>query len=297
MLATRSPRLDTVATVRATIPDDSRARSQCRAGPKRTRLPTESIGSSRADCSHRLVLLPAVDVADGQAVQLVQGRPDRRSTSVTPGRPPSAGRTPARSGSTWSTWTRRSAAGTTPRSSPRSSPTCGWTSSCPAGSGTTTTLERALATGCARVNIGTAALENPEWCDEMIAHYGERIAVGLDVRGTRLAARGWTREGGDLMETLRPAGPGRLCPFRGHRCQFRRHAGRAEPRPAARVCAATDKPVVASGGITTLERHPGVGRDGSARGRRCDHRHRAVRGQLHHRGSPGAAAVTDRPEK
>ncbi len=59
-------------------------------------------------------------------------------------------------------------------------------------------LERALATGCRRVNIGTAALENPEWCDRVIGEYGDRIAIGLDVRGTRLAARGWTREGGDL---------------------------------------------------------------------------------------------------
>ena len=64
------------------------------------------------------------------------------------------------------------------------------------------TLERALATGCARVNIGTAALENPEWCEEIIAAYGDRIAIGLDVRGSKLAARGWTRDGGDLYETL-----------------------------------------------------------------------------------------------
>ena len=64
------------------------------------------------------------------------------------------------------------------------------------------TLERALATGCARVNIGTAALENPEWCEEIIAAHGERIAIGLDVRGSKLAARGWTRDGGDLWSTL-----------------------------------------------------------------------------------------------
>src|ERR1700749_1774400 len=64
------------------------------------------------------------------------------------------------------------------------------------------TLERALATGCARVNIGTAALEKPDRVAGIIAAYGEKIAVGLDVRGRTLAARGWTREGGDLYETL-----------------------------------------------------------------------------------------------
>ena len=63
-------------------------------------------------------------------------------------------------------------------------------------------LAAAMATGCRRVNIGTAALEQPEWCAGAIAEYGDRVAVGLDVRGRTLAARGWTREGGDLYEVL-----------------------------------------------------------------------------------------------
>src|SRR5918911_950411 len=63
-------------------------------------------------------------------------------------------------------------------------------------------LRRALATGCARVNLGTAALEDPEWTRRAITEFGDRIAVGLDVRGTTLAARGWTQDGGDLFEVL-----------------------------------------------------------------------------------------------
>ena len=63
-------------------------------------------------------------------------------------------------------------------------------------------LAAALATGCRRVNLGTAALENPEWTARAIAEHGDRVAVGLDVRGTTLAARGWTQEGGDLWQTL-----------------------------------------------------------------------------------------------
>ena len=63
-------------------------------------------------------------------------------------------------------------------------------------------LAAAMATGCRRVNIGTAALEQPEWCARAIAEYGDRVAVGLDVRGRTLAARGWTREGGDLYDVL-----------------------------------------------------------------------------------------------
>src|SRR6202042_2329688 len=52
------------------------------------------------------------------------------------------------------------------------------------------------------VNLGTAALEDPEWADAVIRSHADLIAVGLDVRGTTLAARGWTREGGDLWQTL-----------------------------------------------------------------------------------------------
>jgi len=113
-------------------------------------------------------------------------------------------------------------------------------------------LRRALATGCERVNLGTAALEDPEWTAKVIAEFGDRIAVGLDVRGHTLAARGWTREGGDLFETLARldrdgcaryivtdvAKDGTLT---GPNLELLRE-----------VCAATSKPVVASGGVSTL---------------------------------------------
>src|ERR687897_2650533 len=114
-------------------------------------------------------------------------------------------------------------------------------------------LEAALATGCARVNIGTAALEQPEWCAKAIAEYGDRIAVGLDVRGTRLAARGWTKEGGELYETLArldAEGCARYVvtditkdgTLRGPNLDLLRE-----------VCAATPRPVVASGGVSSLD--------------------------------------------
>ncbi len=114
-------------------------------------------------------------------------------------------------------------------------------------------LEAALATGCRRVNIGTAALEQPEWCAKVIAEHGDRIAIGLDVRGTTLAARGWTQEGGDLYETiarLDSEGCARYVVtdvnkdgmLQGPNLQLLRD-----------VCAATSAPVVASGGVTTLD--------------------------------------------
>ncbi|MDR6176633.1 1-(5-phosphoribosyl)-5-[(5-phosphoribosylamino)methylideneamino] imidazole-4-carboxamide isomerase/N-(5'phosphoribosyl)anthranilate isomerase [Nocardioides zeae] len=114
-------------------------------------------------------------------------------------------------------------------------------------------LEAALATGCRRVNIGTAAIENPAWCARAIATHGDRIAIGLDVRGRTLAARGWTREGGDLYETLArldAEGCARYVVT-----DVNKDGMLAGPNLELLrdVCAATSRPVVASGGVTTLE--------------------------------------------
>jgi 1-(5-phosphoribosyl)-5-[(5-phosphoribosylamino)methylideneamino] imidazole-4-carboxamide isomerase/N-(5'phosphoribosyl)anthranilate isomerase len=113
-------------------------------------------------------------------------------------------------------------------------------------------LARALATGCARVNIGTAALEDPDWVRSVIARHGDQVAVGLDVRGTRLAARGWTTEGGELYETL-----GRLdaegCARYVVTDVFKDGTLRGPNLSLLReVCARTAAPVVASGGVSSL---------------------------------------------
>ena len=114
-------------------------------------------------------------------------------------------------------------------------------------------LEAAMATGCTRVNIGTAALEQPDWCAKAIATWGDRVAIGLDVRGTTLAARGWTRDGGELYETLERLNAEGCARYvvtdvnkdgmlQGPNLELLRD-----------VCARTDAPVVASGGVTTLD--------------------------------------------
>lgn len=114
-------------------------------------------------------------------------------------------------------------------------------------------LEAALESGATRVNLGTAALENPEWAAAVIAQYGDAIAVGLDVRGTTLAARGWTEEGGDLWEVLarlEDAGCSRYVltdvtkdgTLRGPNLELLRE-----------VAARTPKPVIASGGVSSLD--------------------------------------------
>jgi 1-(5-phosphoribosyl)-5-[(5-phosphoribosylamino)methylideneamino] imidazole-4-carboxamide isomerase/N-(5'phosphoribosyl)anthranilate isomerase len=113
-------------------------------------------------------------------------------------------------------------------------------------------LRRALATGCRRVNLGTAALENPDWTAKVIAEFGDRIAVGLDVRGRTLAARGWTKEGGDIFETLERLDRDGCARYvvtdvtkdgtlKGPNLELLRS-----------VCDVTKAPVIASGGISSL---------------------------------------------
>ncbi len=113
-------------------------------------------------------------------------------------------------------------------------------------------LRRALATGCARVNLGTAALEDPQWTARVIAEFGDRIAVGLDVRGHVLAARGWTKEGGDLFETLARLDKDGCARY--VVTDVTKDGTLAGPNLELlqSVCAATNKPVVASGGISSL---------------------------------------------
>lgn len=114
-------------------------------------------------------------------------------------------------------------------------------------------LERALESGAARVNLGTAALEDPEWTEAAIAAFGDRVAVGLDVRGETLAARGWTREGGNLWEVLErldQAGCARYVVT-----DVRRDGMLNGPNVELlkQVCARTDAPVIASGGVSNLD--------------------------------------------
>lgn len=156
-------------------------------------------------------LLPAVDVADGQAVRLVQGE---AGTETGYGAPRDAALQWQNDGAEWVHLVDLDAAFGRGSNAGLLAGVVGELDvqvELSGGIRDDASLERALATGCARVNLGTAALENPQWCARAIAAHGERIAVGLDVRITgrpggarshRLAARGWTTDGGDLWETL-----------------------------------------------------------------------------------------------
>ncbi len=199
-----------------------------------------------------LELLPAVDVADGQAVRLVQGA---AGSETSYGDPMTAALAWQAAGAEWIHLVDLDAAfgrGSNQALLAEVVRSLDCRVELSGGIRDDESLGAALATGCTRVNIGTAALEDPDWCGRAIAEHGERIAVGLDVRGTTLAARGWTQEGGDLWEVLdRLERQG--CPryvvtdvskdgtLRGPNLDLLRE-----------VCARTDRPVVASGGVSSL---------------------------------------------
>ena len=200
-----------------------------------------------------LELLPAVDVKDGRAVRLVQGELDAETAY---GNPLEVALDFQAAGAEWLHLVDLDAAFGRGENSALLEEVVGRLDikvELSGGIRDDESLRRALATGCERVNLGTAALEDPEWTAKVIAEFANRIAVGLDVRGHVLAARGWTKEGGDLFETierLERDGCARYVvtdvtkdgTLKGPNIELLKE-----------VCAVTRKPVVASGGISSLE--------------------------------------------
>ena len=199
-----------------------------------------------------LELLPAVDVAGGQAVQLVQGVAGSEKRF---GDPVEAALRWQQAGAEWIHLVDLDAAfgrGHNRDLLARIVGTLDIDVEMSGGIRDDESLEAAMTAGCRRVNIGTAALEQPEWCARAIASHGDRVAVGLDVRGRTLAARGWTQEGGDLYEVLArldAEGCARYVVTDVNKDGMLQGPNLDLLRA---VCAETDRPVVASGGITEL---------------------------------------------
>ncbi|MCU0282294.1 MAG: bifunctional 1-(5-phosphoribosyl)-5-((5-phosphoribosylamino)methylideneamino)imidazole-4-carboxamide isomerase/phosphoribosylanthranilate isomerase PriA [Candidatus Nanopelagicales bacterium] len=199
-----------------------------------------------------LTLLPAVDVRDGTAVRLVQGE---SGTETAYGSPLEAALDFQAQGAQWIHLVDLDAAFGTGSNRDLLAEVIGALDvqvELSGGIRDDASLTAALATGCRRVNLGTAALEDPAWTRRVIGEHGDRIAVGLDVRGTTLAARGWTREGGDLWETLARLDADGCSRYvvtdvtkdgtlQGPNLELLRE-----------VCQRTDRPVVASGGVARL---------------------------------------------
>ncbi|MFM8446927.1 MAG: bifunctional 1-(5-phosphoribosyl)-5-((5-phosphoribosylamino)methylideneamino)imidazole-4-carboxamide isomerase/phosphoribosylanthranilate isomerase PriA [Candidatus Nanopelagicaceae bacterium] len=200
----------------------------------------------------KLELLPAVDVKAGQAVRLVQGELGSESNY---GAPLDAALDFQKAGAEWIHLVDLDAAFGIGSNAELLAEVIGKLDISVELSGgirDDESLRKALATGCRRVNLGTAALENPDWTAKVIAEFGDRIAVGLDVRGRTLAARGWTKEGGDLFETIERLDKDGCARYvvtdvtkdgtlKGPNLELLKS-----------VCEVTKAPVVASGGISSL---------------------------------------------
>jgi phosphoribosylanthranilate isomerase len=199
-----------------------------------------------------LILLPAVDVADGQAVRLVQGE---LGTETSYGAPLDAALAWQEQGAEWIHLVDLDAAfgkGSNRELLKEVTAKLDIKVELSGGIRDDESLNNALATGAARINLGTAALEDPEWTAKVIAQHGDKIAIGLDVRGRNLAARGWTKEGGELIETLQ-----RLDKDNAARyvvTDVTKDGTLQGPNTALlrEILDYTKKPVIASGGIAQL---------------------------------------------
>lgn len=199
-----------------------------------------------------LILLPAVDVADGQAVRLVQGE---LGTETSYGSPLDAALAWQEQGAEWIHLVDLDAAfgkGSNRELLKEVTAKLDVKVELSGGIRDDESLNNALATGAARINLGTAALEDPEWTAKVIAQHGDKIAIGLDVRGRNLAARGWTKEGGELIETLQ-----RLDKDNAARyvvTDVTKDGTLQGPNTALlkEILDNTKKPVIASGGIAQL---------------------------------------------
>jgi len=200
----------------------------------------------------KLELLPAVDVKAGQAVRLIQGELGSESNY---GAPLDAALDFQRAGAEWIHLVDLDAAFGIGSNAELLAEVIGKLDikvELSGGIRDDESLRRALATGCRRVNLGTAALENPEWTSKVIAEFGDRIAVGLDVRGRTLAARGWTKEGGDLFETINRLDKDGCARYVVTDVTKDGTLKGPNLELLQSVCQVTKAPIVASGGISSL---------------------------------------------
>ena len=204
-----------------------------------------------------LILLPAVDVVEGRAVRLVQGR---AGSETEYGSALDAAMTWQRDGAEWIHLVDLDAAFGRGSNRDLLAEVVGKLDvqvELSGGIRDDESLNAALATGCTRVNLGTAALENPQWCAKVIGEHGDKVAVGLDVQIVdgehRLRGRGWETDGGDLwqvLERLDSEGCSRFVVT-----DVTKDGTLTGPNLEllGSVAECTDTPVIASGGVSSLE--------------------------------------------
>ncbi len=115
-------------------------------------------------------------------------------------------------------------------------------------------VEEVLTAGAARAVLGTVALEDPTALGHACRRYGEKIAVSLDARGGELASHGWTVGTGvpvlDAVEAFERAG---VAMFVYTDVGRDGTLGGPDLQGLLRLKEATSLPVIASGGIGSLD--------------------------------------------
>lgn len=202
-----------------------------------------------------MILLPAIDLRDGRCVRLVQG--DFAKETVYDDDPLAVAKRYEAEGAEWLHVVDLDAA---LEGVPRNREvvasvirSVGVPVQCSGGIRSTDAIAAALDAGAGRVVLGTQALLDPLFVTEAVEWYGEKVAVGLDVRGDRLQARGWTEDAGDLWETLDRldrAGVARFVVTDVARDGMLEGPNLELLRA---VMARTTRPVVASGGVSSVE--------------------------------------------
>ena len=206
----------------------------------------------QASAGEGFTLLPAIDLMDGQAVQLVQGE---AGSARRFGDPLEAAARWQAAGARWLHIVDLDAAfgrGDNTAVAARIVAATGLSVQLSGGLRDDPALARAFDTGAARVSLGTAALERPDWCADVLARHGAAVAISLDVREGRLRGRGWTTQGEPVLDAV-----ARLTKTG---CQRFIVTDVASDGVLAgpnldlleEVCAHTDAAIIASGGITSL---------------------------------------------
>jgi 1-(5-phosphoribosyl)-5-[(5-phosphoribosylamino)methylideneamino] imidazole-4-carboxamide isomerase/N-(5'phosphoribosyl)anthranilate isomerase len=202
-----------------------------------------------------VILLPAVDIRDGRCVRLSQGDFDRET--VYDDDPVAVAKRYESEGAEWLHVVDLDAAlQGVPKNRELVADVIRSVEipvQCSGGIRDAAAVDAAHDAGARRVVIGTAALRDPAFVEETVEKHGDFVAVGLDVRGQTLQARGWTEEAGELWPTLV-----RLVKNGVQRfivTDVMRDGMLEGPNLTllAEVLDYTDRPVVASGGVSSVE--------------------------------------------